>query len=110
MIGPIRLIYGGLAPVELDEGKPLQDQLADLAHYVNGLASLQQPTDSRLDDMKIDVFKVGMEVSLLRSETPERIEEKIRALEARLNMTEVVDLRWAIIGLVITGVGVALGY
>ncbi|KAA0078801.1 hypothetical protein CIW52_29950 [Mycolicibacterium sp. P9-64] len=100
----------GHAPFTLDKTKSFEERLAQVAERVNQLTAKQPVIDRRIHALERDVTRIMSDLSAVRSEALAHIQSQINDLDKRLNMTQVLDLRWAIIGLLITVLGIALSY
>jgi hypothetical protein len=103
----IKMYPGALA---LDETLPLEQQIAQIAEYAN---KLQAEVPKLLDEVhrldgRIDQAQAG--ASDLAQETLTHLRDEISELRTHLDWAQVLDLRWAIVGLFITVVGIALSY
>ncbi|GKU35967.1 prefoldin domain-containing protein [Mycobacterium montefiorense] len=103
----IRQYPGALS---LDRTRPLKQQVAQIADYAN---KLQAEVPKLLDEIgrldgRIDKVHVGASESAEKA--LDHIQKEIEALTKRLDQSLVKDLQWAICGLGITVVGIALGY
>ena len=98
------------SPLALDETLPLEQRVAQIAEYANRLqAEVPKLMDEvhRLDG-RIDQAQAG--ASDLAQETLTHLRDEISELRTHLDWAQVLDLRWAIVGLFITVVGIALSY
>jgi hypothetical protein len=98
------------AKVGLDPDASVEVRLSLLESAVNQLADRMPRVENRVDTLARDVERVAADASTRHHETLQHIERRIDDLDRRLNMKQVVDLRWAIIGILIATVGIALSY
>ena len=97
--------------LELRRTTSIQDQLDAVETYLNGFITGRiigaQKAINRLSD-ELASARTATEASA--RETLEHIRSEIVGLEKTLNQKQVLDLRLAIAGLVVTGVGIVLNY
>jgi tetrahydromethanopterin S-methyltransferase subunit G len=103
-------VRGGVGPFELDSTMDLEEQVVRLVEYINLVIKKFPSIEDRLDGLEKGVDEVSAEVSTMEQRTLAHIETQIANLSARVDMTQVLDLRWAILGLFITTIGLALSY
>lgn len=95
----------------LDRAQRLQDQLAQIENYINTLLAKQ------LGDLNKRIDQVGTSVEEVRTLALAAAEKafadakaEIDKLAAQLARMQVIDLRWAILGALITVTGYAMYY
>ena len=98
------------ASLQVDTTAPFQVQLAQVAEHVNRLIDRLPDINRRLNRVDQGLKNITNDLETVKTETLARIESEIEQLRERLDVTQVLDLRWAIIGLFITTVGIALSY
>jgi hypothetical protein len=97
-------------PLKLDVTASVEQQLAQLAAYVNRINEKLPDFDRRIDKLTIDAESMKAEIANVEPQILAHIQAEIDALNKRLDIKQVVDLRWAILGVLITTVGVLLSY
>lgn len=107
-------IYGsGYAEVGLGDQPDLglQEQIDRLADYIRGhiMPNFKQ-IFGRLDQIKIDIEKAKDEAAAKADEAYRKAKADIDALRNELDQGAALDLRWAIFGLYVATIGVALSY
>lgn len=97
-------------PLNLDTTLLLEQQVVQIADYASNLQQefLKLRGEIHRLDGRIDQTHVG--ISDVAEKTLGRLQDEIEALSKRLDWAQVLDLRWAILGLGITVIGIALGY
>lgn len=79
--------------------------------FVNNLSGNVIPKiENHILVLRTDINSVREHASALAAQTAERLQAQIDDLRRELDTKEVLDLRWAIYGLLITAIGIALSY
>jgi hypothetical protein len=100
----------GQVGFNLDTSLTVQEQLERLAQFVNHRSREAAQMESMIVALRQEVTKAHQHASDLASKTFAHIETQIQQLTDRLDKTQVLDLRWAIVGLAISAFGIALSY
>ncbi|MCV7092029.1 hypothetical protein [Mycobacterium interjectum] len=66
--------------------------------------------ETDLTALRIEITQVRAHASGLAADTLRHLQDQIAELRRDIDAKQVLDLRWASVGLVITGIGIALGY
>jgi hypothetical protein len=110
-------VVGGAASVfvtmSLDHLKTLSpwDQIEHIARFTNNLAGETIPQLERsIGELRGKITEARTHAGNLAEETAARMQEQIDRLERELSTKQVLDLRWAIGGVLISLVGTALSY
>ncbi|WP_006241813.1 hypothetical protein [Mycolicibacterium tusciae] len=110
IMGHAPIVQIGPAALAVNEGDPIQLQIAHLVVYINDLNKRVSGIDKRVSVVDRDIGKVRNDLSTKQRETLAHMQGQIVDFDRRLDMKQVVDLRWAIRGLVITAIGSLLSY
>lgn len=94
----------------VDTSLSLQDQVSQLAEFVNRRSDELGRSERRLDEVHRAVGQARENASALAANALAHIEVEITQLRRDLDRVQVLDLRWAIAGLAISLVGIMLGY
>ncbi len=90
---------------------PTQEQIDNLAAYIRDhvMGNFKQIFE-RLDRLKSDVDRAHNAAAEKSAEAYDKAKAELEQLRRELDRTQVLDLRWAIFGIYIATIGVALSY
>ena len=95
----------------LDNNMSPEEQVERLVQFVNNLSGETIPKlELHIENLRREINGVYAHASDLSSQAVERIQTQIDSLQDELDRKEVLDLRIAIIGLLISVGGIALSY
>jgi hypothetical protein len=102
---------GGFVTFNVISSMSTEENLERLAQFVNNLSGKTIPQIERhIVNLRSDINKTRTHASDLASQTVAHFQERIDSLQQELDNKQVLDLRWAIYGLLITVIGIALSY
>ncbi len=102
---------GGFAVVYknyyINKNLTTKENLQKLADLVNEYIP---KVEKDLTALRIEITQVRAHASNLAAETLQHLQDQIAELRRDIDAKQVLDLRWAIVGLVIAAIGIALSY
>jgi hypothetical protein len=96
--------------VLLNPSLPLDEQIAQLVTFVNNLAERLPELAEEIGRLDGRIDKVSADAAKAAADALSHMKSGIDKLTGRIERSQVLDLRWAIAGLFITVVGIALSY
>lgn len=104
LTGGIPLVY---KTYNINKNLTTKENLQKLADLVNEYIP---KVEKDLTALRIEITQVRAHASNLAAETLQHLQDQIAELRRDIDAKQVLDLRWAIVGLVITAIGIALSY
>ena len=101
---------GGYAPFRLDATLPVPEQLALLENYVRELRGMFDPVNTKIAGLDRAIKQTKAHADTVAAQALAEAKAEIERFRDRLDELQAVDLRWAVRGVLITGVGVFLGF
>jgi hypothetical protein len=98
------------APLELDTSLPLPEQVDLIAKYAKAIADHIPRLNTEVQRLDGRIDTEGAGATEFTESSIAELRREVHALEQRIDWSQVLDLRWAIVGLGITVLGVFLGY
>ena len=98
------------AQIVLDPKLKLRDQIKQLAVFVNNRSQEAAERDKRITDFGRELRRAQVATTELKRAMLDYMETQIQALDNKINRTQVLDLTWAIRGLLISAVGTLLSF
>ncbi|MED5812923.1 FlxA-like family protein [Mycolicibacterium sp. 050232] len=93
-----------------DPDVPADEQFRRIAEHLNAIGPKIEALDKQIAALSVRINEVATNSQEAADNAIKHIQEQIAGLSAELKRKQVLDLRWAIVGLLITVVGIALGY
>jgi hypothetical protein len=84
------------------------ERLVDFVNRLSGNTILQ--IEQQIDELRRDIKDARAHASDLASRTLAHLEQRIDYVQKELDTKQVLDLRWAIYGLLITVIGIGMSY
>jgi hypothetical protein len=94
----------------LDTGIRLGKQVEQLVEFVNRVAAQVSAVRDEIQRLDSRIDQTSADAAQATADTLAHLKGQIDELSARLDRAQVLDLRWAILGLFIMVVGIALSY
>jgi septal ring factor EnvC (AmiA/AmiB activator) len=88
----------------------MEQQLAQVEEYVNQRSERDSDFDTQFQELSIAIDELRTNISSTEANALAHIETQINALTERLDNMQALDLRWAIVGVLIAACGVAVSY